>query len=171
MHVFIVCVTLLQLRPYQCVHLSLPVACVKWNLCQHAQTSCLLVAHLLGTLCDTWKRILWAMVAGNVTVIADKIVNTAMLARDAALPYNTSGGSPFNGTNDQKAAQTIVSGLNQATISPEIQGQAFAQALTQALNTLVETEAPEIIIAAAMEANQINSITQGFAQVREVWHN
>ncbi len=63
-------------------------------------------------------------------------------------------------------------GLNQAAISPELQGQAFAQALTQALNTQGDySEAPDIIIAAAMGANQINSITQGFAQVHEICHH
>jgi hypothetical protein len=38
------------------------------------------------------------------------------------------------------------------------------------MNTQAGTEAPDIIIAAAMEAKQINSITQGFVQVREICH-
>ena len=107
------------------------------------------------------------MIAGNVSVIADKIGNTAMLARAGIYPVATFIGSgiPFNAPNDQKFAQMMVMALDQAAVSPDIQGQAFAQALTQALNTGEFSEAADIIIVAAIEANQINSITEGFAQV------
>jgi hypothetical protein len=96
-----------------------------------------------------------------------------MLARAGGYPVATFNGSgiPSNAPNDEKFAQMMVMGLNQAAISPEIQGQAFAQALTQALNTQGDlSEAADIIIAAAIQANQINSIAQGFAQVRKLCH-
>lgn len=97
-----------------------------WSWAQHAQTRFLLLAHLLGTLCDMWRWIFWVMIAGNVTVVADKMVNTAMLARAVGLPYTSYYKHESNGTNDQMFAQMIVTGLNQAAISREIQGQAFA---------------------------------------------
>ncbi len=105
------------------------------------------------------------MIAGNISVIANKIGNTATLAREGGFDDTVVNEIKSNGPNDQKFAQMIVADLNQATISPEIQGQAFAEALTQALNTQAGTEAPDIIIAAAIKANQTNSIMQGFAQV------
>lgn len=112
------------------------------------------------------------MIAGNASVIADKILNTAMLARAGGYPSATSNDSalPSNGPNDQKFAQMMVMDLTQAAVSPDLQGQAFAQALTQALNIGEFSEAADIIIVAAIEANQINSITQGFAQVHKLCH-
>lgn len=53
----------------------------------------------------------------------------------------------------------MVTGLSQAGISPKAQGQAFAQALAQAPNTQPFDEIPSIIIAAAVGANQVTSVT------------
>lgn len=55
------------------------------------------------------------MIAGNVTAIADKMVITAMLARDGG--YLTF--QYLNSPNDQVFAQKIVTGLSQAGISPK----------------------------------------------------
>lgn len=116
------------------------------------------------------------LTAGNISAIANKIMNTALLARGAGwmdtmgllLPTN---GSNVNAPNDQRFAQIIVTALNQAKVSPKVQAAAFAQALAQALTTSGDvTETPDIIIAAALAANQTDSISQGFAQVREVSH-
>ena len=68
----------------------------------------------------------------------------------------------------------IVTGLSQAGSFPKVQGQAFAQALAQALNTQPFDEIPSIIIAAAVGANQVTNVTQGFAQVHQfmlIWHS
>ena len=111
------------------------------------------------------------LTAGNISAIANKITNTALLARGAGDMDSMGLLLPINVPNDQRFAQIIVTALNQAKVSPEVQAAAFAQALAQALTTAGDlTETPDIIIVAALAANQTDSIRQGFAQVREVSH-
>ena len=107
---------------------------------------------------------------GNVSAMADELVTTAALARAAGLKADTDPQSGaielVNVTNDQYFAQLVVTALNQANIPSEAQAAVFIQALARSLTASGETsEAPDIIITAAVAANQVGSIAPGFAQV------
>lgn len=110
------------------------------------------------------------MHAGNVSAMADELVTTAALARAAGLKADTDPQSGpielVNVTNDRYFAQLIATALNQAKIPSEAQAAVFTQALARSLTASGETsEAPDIIITAAVAANQVGSIAPGFAQV------
>lgn len=107
--------------------------------------------------------LLLLLAAGNVSDIADKMVATASIARAVGFDIGSDTSlESANVPNDQKFADIIVTALEQADVAPEVQASAFTQALTQSL-AHDEAEAPDVIIIAAIAANQVNSISQAFA--------
>lgn len=79
------------------------------------------------------------------------------------------GITPANIANAQKFSDIIVAALMQASVSPEVQASAFTEALTQALaKESPSSEAADVIIIAAIAANQVDSISQAFASP-QVW--